>query len=110
MRLLAFLSPLLILGAGSEPVWAHSFYSYYCCQGDQDCQPIPSRSVRITANGYLVTLNPNEHRMLGGESGPNSYLVPFSEAKESPDGGYHACILPYDLKKIRCLYAPPLGS
>ena len=96
-------------GAGG-PVYAHSFYSYFCCQGDRDCQPIPTKSVQITARGYLVTLQPNEHRMLGGVVGPTSYLVPFADAKESPDGGFHACILPHNLKEIRCLYAPPMGS
>ena len=75
MKALAWLSLLLILGAGSEPVWAHSFYSIYCCQGDQDCQPIPMRSVRATPNGYIMTLAPHEHRVLAGEAAPRSYLT-----------------------------------
>lgn len=110
MKPLAWLSLLLILGAGSAETRAHSFYSIYCCQGDQDCQPIPMRSVRATPNGYVVTLAPHEHRILAGETAPRSYLVPYTDVKESPDGAYHACILPYSKDKIRCLYVPPMGS
>ena len=106
---LVWLSLALALAAGAPESRAHSFYSQYCCDG-QDCQPIPTRSVQITPRGYLVTLRPSDHKMLSAEPAPLQYLVPFAEAKESPDGGYHACILPYSLTTMRCLYVPPMGS
>lgn len=109
MRLLIWLSLLLTLGAGSEALRAHSFYSGYCCN-ENDCQPIPTRAVQVTARGYLVTLRPTDHKMLGAQAAPIQYLVPFSQAMESPDGGYHACILPFALTTMRCLYVPPAGS
>ena len=108
MRLF-WLSLLLIVGAGSEPLRAHSFYSAYCCRGEVDCQPIRSEAVRVTAGGYLVTLRPQDHTMLVAEPGPRTYLVPFSDAKPSPDGAYHACIFPSP-DHLRCFYAPPHGS
>jgi hypothetical protein len=104
-----WLSLALMLAAGAPAVKAHSFYSQFCCN-DQDCQPIPTRAVQVTPRGYLVTLRPSDHKMLSAEPAPVQYLVPFSEAKESPDGGYHACILPYALTTMRCLYVPPAGS
>jgi hypothetical protein len=107
LALLALLA-LASCGAGT-PVFAHSWYSAFCCDG-QDYQPFPTRAVQVTARGYLVTLRPSDHKMLGAEPAPLQYLVPFADAKESPDGGYHACILPYSLTTMRCLYAPGAGS
>ena len=99
---------LALCGAGG-PAHAHSFYSTYCCRGEVDCEPIPETAVKITARGYLVTLRPTEHRMLVNEPGPRTYLIPFSEAKPSPDGRYPACIYPGP-DTLRCFYAPPPGS
>lgn len=109
MRALAWLSLALALAAGAPPTHAHSFYSYYCCQGEVDCQPIRVEAVQVTAKGYLVTLRPQDHTMLVGETAARTYLVPFSEAKPSPDGAYHACIYPGP-DHLRCFYAPPHGS
>jgi len=109
MRLLIWISLLLSIAAGREPVWAHDFYSAYCCRGEVDCEPIPETAVKITSRGYQVTLRPQDHRMLVTEPAPRSYLIPFSEAKQSPDGRYHACIYPSP-DTLRCFYAPPPGS
>lgn len=109
MKALAWLSLLLTLGAGSAETRAHSFYDPWCCRGEVDCQPIRTEAVQITAKGYLVTLRPQDHTMLVNEKAPRTYLVPFREAKPSPDGGYHACIYPSP-DHLRCFYAPPHGS
>lgn len=106
---LAWLSLALALAAGAKETRAHDFYDPYCCRGEVDCEPIPEASVKITARGYFVTLRPSEHRMLVSEPGPRTYLVPFSEAKPSPDGRYHACIYPGP-DTLRCLYAPSPSS
>lgn len=105
----ALIASALLALAFIAPAQAHDFYSAYCCRGEFDCEPIPETAVKVTARGYLVTLRPTEHRMLVNEPSPRTYLVPFSEAKPSPDGRYHTCIYPGP-DTLRCLYAPPPGS
>lgn len=105
---LVWLSLALALAAGAPETRAHSFYSQYCCNG-QDCQPVRTEAVQITAKGYLVTLRPQDHIMLLNEPAPRTYLVPFRDAKPSPDGAYHVCIYPGP-DHLRCFYAPPHGS
>lgn len=109
MKLFAWLSLTLMLAVGADAARAHSFYDPWCCRGEVDCQPIRTEAVQITAKGYLVTLRPQDHTMLVNEKAPRTYLVPFREAKPSPDGGYHACIYPGP-DHLRCFYAPPHGS
>lgn len=104
----ALLSLGLLLSSCSTPVLAHSWYDPWCCN-DKDCQGIPTEAVELTAQGYRVTLRPQDHGMLRGETAPHVYVVAYRDARVSPDGGYHACIYP-DVETMRCFYAPPVGS
>lgn len=85
--------------------WA---YDPYCCNGNQDhgdCQEIDSKTVKPVDGGYLVTLNPGDHRLV---TTPHTYMVPNDKVKYSPDGHYHACLWPSE-DKMQCFYAPPMG-
>ena len=87
------------------PARAHSWYSQYCCSG-QDCVRIPESSVKITKNGYEIRLTPAEHPSLNT---PFNYTVPAAKAQMSEDNEYHACIIPSDPDTLRCLYVPSMG-
>jgi len=88
---------------------AHEWYDPVCCN-ENDCQAIPTSAVQVTPRGYVVMLYPHEHVGLKGQSGVKSWLVPFKDAKPSPDGKFHACILPWSTETMRCLYAPAGGA
>ena len=70
MRLvLTVLFLLLALSATALAHESHKGFKYesYCCNGDAetgDCQMIPTRSVRVTPDGYEVSLAPGDHRMV----------------------------------------------
>ena len=81
---------------------AHSFYDPWCCN-QRDCQPIPAHAVEIVPEGYRVTLKPGEHHMVNETV---VHVVPFSEARDAPDGAYHACLYPTQ-HVMRCFYRPP---
>ena len=91
---LAWLSLLLILGAGREPVWAHDWYPASCCS-DRDCAPIKPSSVKEASGGYIVTIAPGSHPMWGFEnSAPLTVTFAYRDAKPSPDGQWHLCLSP----------------
>ncbi len=70
MRLV--LTVLFLLMALTATALAHEShkgfkYESYCCNGDAetgDCQMIPTRSVRVTQDGYEVSLAPGDHRLV----------------------------------------------
>ncbi len=109
MRLF-WLSLLLILGPGTDPARAHSWFDPWCCN-DKDCQPIPDEAVKVTPQGYVITLRPQDHPMLAKEVMTHTYRVPFDKARVSMDGEqrFFACIYP-DPATMRCFYARPNGS
>lgn len=84
MRALAF---LLLLSA---PAFAHGWYSWECCSGD-DCAALPEGSVLERSDGYLIKAT--------GE------LIPLGLARQGQDENYHLC------KRVivRCLYLPMRG-
>lgn len=110
MKILAWLSLLFILGPGADPSWAHSWFDPWCCN-DRDCQPIPDSAVKITPQGYVITLQPGDHPMLAKETRPHTYTVPYAKARVSldPEQKFFACIYP-DPSSMRCFYAKPSGS
>jgi hypothetical protein len=78
---------------------AHSWYPDDCCS-DADCRPIASE---------YVTEQPDGYHIFGGR-----FFVPRSQARVSPDGGYHGC--PYGKSgdqefpgggQLRCFFVPP---
>lgn len=81
---------ILIIGT-STVVLPHSFYETACCSGN-DCTPIASYRVDQVGGGYLID---------------GLHFVPESQARNSPDGMYHACFPSKD--KLRCLYRPPMS-
>lgn len=97
MRILAFLSLLLAIGAGSEAVRAHQAmsgwtYPLSCC-ADNDCAQIDPSAVRETSGGYVVTIAPGSHPMWRADrSAPLIIRVLYRDAKVSPDGRWHICL------------------
>lgn len=94
---LAWLSLLLILGAGREPVWAHEAMSGWaypasCCSG-VDCAQVDGRTVQETPAGYVVTVAPGSHPMWRADRpAPLVVRIPYREAKPSPEGAWHICL------------------
>jgi len=77
--LIAFAPGALAHDAASG--WA---YDPFCCNGDSetgDCQMIPSKSVKVTPNGYRVTLVPGDHRLV---TRYHVFLLPLTKAMQ-PD-------------------------
>ncbi|RRN68748.1 hypothetical protein EIQ31_19690 [Agrobacterium deltaense] len=111
MRLV--LTVLFLLFAFSATSLAHEShkgfkYESYCCNGDAetgDCQMIPTRSVRVTSDGYEVSLAPGDHRMVTRR---HVFNWSQSQARRSEDGEYHLCLFP-DEDTPRCFYAPDMG-
>lgn len=90
---------IMAILAGS-PALAHSFYPYECCS-DVDCFPVPVAR-------DLVQRRPGGWWLI-----KEQILIPFDQARTSPDGRFHICrdqlgkgrlITPKD--KPPCLWAP----
>jgi len=88
-----FLTLLGIWIAGTTAVRGHSFYDPYCCSG-QDCEPIDDKRVQLVEGGYLLD---------------GKFHIPHDQARQAPDGNYHACFWP-NADTLRCFYKPMLGS
>ena len=99
--LLIFLPPLEARAHSAPSGWA---YDSWCC-GGQDCQPIPEDQVRVTPEGYLVTIPNGSHVTAHRDI---RHLFHYDEVRFSGDGEYHACILPRS-QEFRCLYVPRMG-
>lgn len=61
------------------PVYAHEFYSQYCCD-EKDCKPVPCDSLVETADGVEYILNGTK------------YTAPKSNVYPSEDSRCHFCI------------------
>lgn len=81
-------------------------YEYFCCARN-DCQEIPDKSVKITPDGYLITLTTHDHKLVQETT---TWLVPYTDdrvrPKKSTDHKYHVCLYPTP-KDLKCLYVPP---
>lgn len=112
MRLF-WLSLLLIMGAGSEPLRAHQAmsgwaYPYSCCAGN-DCAEVSPAAVQETPAGYVVTVRPGTHPMWRSDRpAPLVVRIPYREAKPSPDGHWHICI--NGSGELLCFFAALGGS
>jgi hypothetical protein len=82
--------------------WA---YDPACCS-NRDCAPIAADHVRVTAQGYAVSLPVGAHPMV--RDGVVSRVVSYGATRPSGDGMFHACVLPGS-QHLVCLYAPPGG-
>lgn len=89
----------------------------YCC-GIADCGIVDSNAIHATKDGYLIDGKVKYFESIQHgtteKQGPFSYsekikeIIPYSEAKPSPDGSYWRCKYPDETR--RCFYAPPPGS
>jgi hypothetical protein len=87
-------------------------YPIACCSG-RDCTLIAPTRVRVTAQGYAVSLMPGDHDFITDATGPRGYLVPFATAKPSPDSDFHIYIRPATAEKpfeLLCFFAPEPGA
>lgn len=73
-----------------------------CC-GERDCFELADDDVKVTPEGYRVTL-PIGQRAPGYIEGVNFEIVPFDQATPSPDGKYWRCQWAGERK---CFFAPP---
>lgn len=90
----------LIAALMSAPALAHDWYDAMCCSS-RDCAPIPDPE--WTPDGWRVRLMPGQHPMVTEQL---DAIVPFDAVRPSQDGGYHACVVPYQRDRVRCLYVP----
>jgi hypothetical protein len=105
---------IVLAAANSAP--AHQapsgwIYPWECCSG-RDCTIIPASQVRATARGYEARLEPGQHNFLTPATGGRDYVIPYGQAKPSPDGDFHICIRPAYAQTpfgLICFFAPPPG-
>lgn len=93
MRAALAISVLLALPAGAHEAPSGWTYPTYCC-GGEDCSEISGSDVSEVPGGYVVNLH--------GES----FSIGHVETQPSPDGHFHACLVPGS-SRLRCFFAPP---
>jgi hypothetical protein len=107
--------PILVVVASAFPssLFAHEAltgwkYEAFCCNGNEhngDCQMISTKNVRVTPQGYDISLRPGEHRLVTRR---HDFSVPQSQTRRSGDEEYHLCLYP-DEDTLRCFYAPDMA-
>lgn len=109
----AFIGAAVVFPVDARAHEAHSGMKYdaWCCQGNAetntgDCQAIPDSAVKITNDGYEITIEPGQHRLV---TRTQRFKVAFGAARQSTDDNYHLCVYPTE-DDFRCFYAPPMGS
>lgn len=83
----------LVSAALAHEAYTGWTYPSSCCS-DKDCSAIAATRVKVRPDGYWFD---------------DYFLIPFSEARKSPDSDYHACknnVLLYGNGKP-CFWAPP---
>lgn len=100
--------------------WPHTaptgwMYDVSCCS-THDCAEIANAAVRVTAEGYEVTLRPGDHMMIVWE---RTYRIPFGDPRirRSGDEFFHVCIgsstpspsSGVEAQRMICLYVPDMG-
>lgn len=81
--------------------WA---YPAQCCS-NRDCTEVPASRVTEGPEGYRVVLVPGDHAFVKAQV---SFLIPYDQAKPSPDGVYHICI--NEAMKMLCFFAGAKGA
>lgn len=112
MRTVASIAAVVAL-AFIQPVAAHEApqgwrYPARCCWSPAtapagrpgDCDEIPTSSVKVGPDGYVVTLQPGDHPMV---KEPITFTFPYDKTETSPDGLYHVCFRA-DMQP-RCFFA-----
>lgn len=85
---------------------AHDWYPQICCSG-RDCAPVDEKFISEKADGYHVNLPAGSHPMLKKQG--YSAIIPYTSAKDSPDGRPHIC-LAYEGTSRFCFFMPPRNS
>lgn len=81
---------LLVLGGRADAHEAPTGWNYpLACCSNRDCTMVRADKVRETPDGYVIRLVPGDHDFINA---PATFVVPYSETKDSPDGEYHLCI------------------
>lgn len=86
-----FIAGIIVVLYKIPRVLPHDFYPSYCCSGDEhtgDCAPLARSRVEEVQGGWYVD---------------GSFFVSRADARDSPDGQYHACF-PYG--QLRCFFRP----
>jgi hypothetical protein len=107
------LLPALLLSLCATGAWGHQSHTGmvfppWCCNGNHitgDCSEIAAATVRVGQGGYIVTLNPGDHRKV---TEPQSFTIPQDKVRPSNDGRFYICLYPTQ-KDARCFFAPPPG-
>jgi hypothetical protein len=86
---LVMLAPL-VAAHDAPSGWA---YPTYCC-GGQDCRELDGHDVSEVPGGYVVNFD------------GKPFSVGHVETQPSPDGRFHACLMPGSLR-LQCFFAPP---
>jgi hypothetical protein len=105
--LLSFVVIIFASGALAHDAPTGWRYDPYCCNGDGmtgDCQMIPSRTVKVVEGGFLITLEPGDHREITRN---HVFMMPQRKTMRSPDGAFHLCLFPNE-DTPRCFYAPDM--
>lgn len=123
-----FINIFLITQVFADPVMEHPhlhdlndpdhWYDTYCCNR-RDCAPIPAEAVEATDDGWIVTLNPDDHPMVNEGTGTVTMRAPYKHSnqtqlyavtRDSRDDHYHACLVrEMSGMRMRCFYRPPRG-
>lgn len=118
--ILGLLSAAVAIALTVEPAWPHDAptgwtYDYNCCS-TKDCHQLPLGTVRLSNNGYQVSLTPEQHHQLIRST---TFTIGYADAKIRPskDEFYHACITTQTQLQdgklsgglLICLYVPPMG-
>ena len=80
-------------------------YPLACCS-NRDCTRIADDRVRITPDGYVVSLQPGDHDFV--PEAAVTFPIPFDDAQHAPDGEYHICI--DEQMNLLCFFAGAVGA
>lgn len=78
-------------------------YPFFCCS-NRDCARIPAGRVKTGPDGYRVVLQPGDHEFVKDTT---AFLIPYANAKDSPDNEYHLCITAS--MQVLCFFRPPMS-
>lgn len=88
----------------AAPAAGHSWYDRDCCD-DRDCRPATPQEVKVTPEGFLVTVT------LFGKTESKFFPKNDPKVRMSQDGRFHVCVANYGTAVFSwyCLYVPGGG-
>lgn len=94
---------MILIGAAL----AHDLYPARCCSG-QDCEPIDARHVKESADGFEVTLGPDDHKMMKHVGETRTWFIPRKSVELPLDFNFHICLSKEG--KMLCFYPRDAGA